>query len=183
MFSIVWFWCRGGVRIDCARMKLKVVANDASRQPWYADGLAFSCTQCGNCCTGAPGYVWVSDIEIDRFCAHLRMDRQDFIKRYCRLVGGRVSLKERKNHRNEYDCVFLEEIEHRLADGSIKRKRVCTVYEVRPLQCRTWPFWDGLLGSKKTWDAASKGCPGMNKGKTYTRQQIEALRDAQDWPE
>ena len=27
--------------------------------PWYRDGLRFTCTRCGNCCTGAPGYVWV----------------------------------------------------------------------------------------------------------------------------
>ena len=37
-----------------------------TNQPWYADGLSFTCTQCGNCCTGGPGYVWISDMEIDR---------------------------------------------------------------------------------------------------------------------
>jgi uncharacterized protein len=159
-------------------MKLKVVEEDKSGRPWYADGLCFSCTQCGNCCTGGPGYVWTSDVEIDRFAAFLRMDRKEFLKKYCRMIGGRVSLKERKNHRGEYDCVFLEEIETEPG----KRRRVCTVYDVRPLQCRTWPFWDGLLKSRKNWNAASEGCPGINKGKAYTKEQIEALRDAEDWP-
>ncbi len=163
-------------------MKLPVVEEAKSDTPWYADGLRFSCTQCGNCCTGGPGYVWVSDIEIDRFAAYLRMDRKDFLKKYCRLIGGKVSLKEHKNHRGEYDCVFLEEIEIKQEDGTSARKRVCTVYEVRPLQCRTWPFWDGLLKSPKAWDAAAKGCPGMNKGKSYALPQIHALRDAEDWP-
>ena len=31
------------------------VLDDPAAEPWYADGLAFTCTQCGNCCTGGPG--------------------------------------------------------------------------------------------------------------------------------
>ena len=46
-------------------MKLPV----SSDSLWYKDGLAFTCTQCGNCCTGGPGYVWLSDAEIDRFAS------------------------------------------------------------------------------------------------------------------
>ncbi len=33
-------------------------------EPWFEDGLRFRCTRCGNCCTGAPGYVWVNDEEL-----------------------------------------------------------------------------------------------------------------------
>lgn len=157
-------------------MKLPVVS------PWYAEGLKFQCTQCGNCCTGGPGYVWLSDVEIDRFAASLNIERTAFLKKYCRLINGHVSLKERKNLRNEYDCVFLKEIDIE-TDGKIGKKRVCTCYDVRPLQCRTWPFWDGLLGSKKAWDSAKKTCPGLDRGRAYTQEQIEALRDATDWPD
>ena len=32
--------------------------------PWYRYGLSFECTQCGNCCTGGPGFVWVEEEEI-----------------------------------------------------------------------------------------------------------------------
>ena len=149
---------------------------------WYADGLSFQCTQCGNCCTGGPGYVWVSDVEIDRFATHLSMERDAFLKKYCRLIGGKVSLKERRNLRNEYDCVFLKEIDINEA-GKIRKQRVCTAYEVRPLQCRTWPFWDGLLANKKQWDKAANGCPGINRGRAYTLEQIEALRTCDDWPD
>ena len=31
---------------------------------WYKDGLQFTCSQCGDCCTGAPGFVWVNGDEI-----------------------------------------------------------------------------------------------------------------------
>ncbi|MGN6507485.1 MAG: YkgJ family cysteine cluster protein [Tepidisphaeraceae bacterium] len=156
-------------------MKLPVV-------PWYDKGLSFQCTQCGNCCTGGPGYVWVSDVEIDRFAAKLQMDRQAFIKKHCRVIGDQVSLKERKNLRGEYDCVFLQEIDID-EGGRIAKRRVCTAYEVRPLQCRTWPFWDGLLSSKKAWESAKERCPGIDRGKAYSRERIEALRDATDWPD
>lgn len=162
-----------------ATMKLPVVQD--KNDPWYADGLAFTCTQCGNCCTGGPGYVWISEIEVDRFAAHLKIGRTEFLKKYCRLINGKVSLKERRNLRNEYDCVFLKELEIN-EDGKIRKQRVCTAYDVRPLQCRTWPFWDGLLASEGTWNAASRGCPGINKGKKFTLKQIVALRDARDWP-
>ena len=45
-------------------MKLDVLNSDSEAQPWYAAGLQFGCTECGNCCAGAPGYVWISTEEI-----------------------------------------------------------------------------------------------------------------------
>jgi Fe-S-cluster containining protein len=166
-------------------MKLPVVEPEKGDDVWYADGLSFQCTQCGNCCTGAPGFVWVSEIEIDRFAIHLNIDRETFVRKYCRQIGDRISLKERKSLKGEYDCVFLKEID--VPDGSnknrTKKKRVCTVYDVRPLQCRTWPFWDGLLASPEAWESATDRCPGINRGKRYNLKQIETLRDAEDWPD
>ena len=36
-------------------------------KPWYASGLAFECTQCGDCCSGPEeGYVWVTPEEPSR---------------------------------------------------------------------------------------------------------------------
>ena len=40
---------------------------------WYAGGLRFQCTQCGDCCSGAEGYVWVNQAEIDALAG--AMDR------------------------------------------------------------------------------------------------------------
>lgn len=153
-------------------LKLPVV------EPWYKDGLSFQCTQCGNCCTGGPGYVWVSDEELERLAKHLKLTPADTLRTYCRKIQGRLSLKERVTPQGLYDCVFLKTIE---VDG--KARRVCGIYEVRPLQCRTWPFWDGLLASPKSWQAATRTCPGIDKGKHYPLEQIEALRTAPDWPD
>jgi Fe-S-cluster containining protein len=152
--------------------------------PWYADGLSFTCTCCGNCCTGAPGFVWLSDAEIDRLAGHLRLSRDETLKQYCRKIGQRISLKETRTPQGNYDCIFLQEIPAKREKGKVTLpRRVCGIYAVRPLQCRTWPFWDGNLASRETWDAAAQRCPGMNEGRRYTQERIEALRDAPDWPD
>ncbi len=64
----------------------------------------------------------------------------------------------------------------------MQARRVCGIYEARPLQCRTWPFWPENLDTKQAWAAETRKCPGMNTGRHYTRGQIEAVRDAADWP-
>jgi Fe-S-cluster containining protein len=160
-----------------ADMTLKVLQTDSDL--WYRDGLSFSCTQCGNCCTGAPGYVWISDVEIGRMAEYLKISREEVIDQYCRRVGNKISLQERRTAEGNYDCIFLEE---RRTGVSGPPKRTCTVYPVRPLQCRTWPFWDGNLMSRENWERASKRCPGMDRGKPHSLKKIEALRTAEDWP-
>lgn len=130
--------------------------------PWYADGLRFSCTRCGHCCTGEPGFTWVDDDEIDAISERLGVDRATFLRTYTRRAwrGGRelVTLKEKTNH----DCVFW-------AEGV-----GCTVYEDRPRQCRTWPFWRSNLAERSDWDEAAKGCPGMNQGEQHPAERIAA---------
>lgn len=131
--------------------------------PWYADGLRFSCTQCGNCCGGAPGYVWVSAPEIVEIAAALNLATGEFEARHTRKTRTRVSLLERPNG----DCEFLE----RLAGG----KTICKIHPVRPLQCRTWPFWDANLAEPADWRAAARSCPGMDVG---THHPLPVIQDA-----
>src|SRR5438309_1083700 len=109
-------------------MKLDVIDNATAGQ-WYVDGLRFTCTQCGNCCTGGPGYVWISDEEIARLAAYLELSTEETIDLHCRRVGQRISLREHRTTRGEYDCTFLKEIEstRTLEDGQTIRytKRIC----------------------------------------------------------
>ncbi|MBM4023531.1 MAG: YkgJ family cysteine cluster protein [Planctomycetes bacterium] len=116
---------------------------------WYAGGLRFRCTQCGDCCTGGEGYVWVNQAEIDAIAARLGMTPADFEAQHVRHVGVRRSLKERAGG----DCVLLH-----------PETRKCTAYEERPRQCRTWPFWESNLRSPEAWAEAAESCPGCNKG-------------------
>lgn len=170
-------------------MKLDVLP---STDPWYEEGLKFTCTQCGNCCTGGPGYVWISDEEVEWLAVFLKLTPREVLARHCRKVGGRWTLKERRTPAGLYDCVFLTEIETPRAKGKDlatgeaipMKRRGCSIYPVRPLQCRTWPFWESNLSSEEAWDSASKKCPGLNRGsRAFSREEIEKLRDATEWPE
>lgn len=133
----------------------------AESKPWYHAGLKFKCTQCGDCCSGAPGYVWLNNEELAALAKRMSMDEETFEANYVMQVGIRKSLKEFANG----DCVLLD-----------REKRVCTVYEDRPRQCRTWPFWDSNLRSPETWAETCEACPGSGKGKLYQLDQIEEQR-------
>ena len=128
--------------------KLRVVTatQETEEEPWYKDGLRFGCTGCGQCCTGSPGYVWVTEDEIINLAAFLNLTVHEFSSRYVRVVDGRYSLRE--DHKT-YDCLFLKE-------------KKCTVYEHRPKQCKTYPWWVQNLQSKKAWEEAGQWCEGIN---------------------
>lgn len=125
---------------------------------WYSDGLRFECSQCGDCCTGAEGYVWVNQAEIDAMSARLQISSDVFEKQFVRRIGVRRSLTERSGG----DCVLLD-----------AETRGCTVYEDRPRQCRTWPFWNSNLKSAASWDEAAESCPGCNKGDLVPLEKIQ----------
>jgi len=117
-----------------------------TEKPWYSEGLRFKCTQCGKCCTGAPGYAWVTEKEIQCIAKHLHLSPNEFGRKYLRRVGERWALLE--NSKN-YDCVFL--IENR-----------CSIYEVRPTQCRAFPWWPENLSSPEAWENLKPYCEGVN---------------------
>ncbi len=125
----------------------------------YADGLRFECTQCGNCCTGAPGYVWVSPPDTHAIADHLGLSIVEFLSRYTRLVSTVLSLVEKPGG----DCVFLDE------------DRRCTIQAVKPRQCLSYPFWPRLLASREAWNEEAVHCPGMNEGPLYRPEEIDRI--------
>jgi uncharacterized protein len=132
-----------------------------NKTPWYANGLQFHCTQCGNCCTGTPGFVWVNQQEIESLARVLGEPTERFEESYVRKFGIRKSLREFPNG----DCVFFD-----------AQARQCSVYEVRPRQCRTWPFWDSNVRKPEDWLSACETCPGCGKGTLHQLEDIEKNR-------
>lgn len=132
-------------------------------------GLRFSCTMCGNCCSGPEGYVLIDDDEAHALANRLNLPLHEFLERFARVTSLGVSLTEKLSPFGQ-DCVFLDR-------DKIPGKAVCGVYEDRPKQCRTWPFWSSVIKSRSTWDRAKRTCPGLGKGTHYSVQQIRILRD------
>lgn len=129
---------------------------------WYEKGLKFKCTGCGACCSKEPGYVWLTEKDIETAATHLNLSRNEFLKKYTRNVSGRYSLIEHPN----YDCIFLKE-------------NRCSIYLSRPKQCRTFPFWEGNLESRDTWNEAALGCEGIN----HKDAKLLSIEEIRNWQE
>ena len=124
--------------------------------PWYHAGLHFTCTRCGHCCTGEPGYVWVDDAEINAIADFRREARAEVVALYTKDSQRGPTLREKSNG----DCVFYD------------RTAGCTIYPVRPRQCRTWPFWDSNLQSPQAWERTRGVCPGAGQGELIPVEEI-----------
>ena len=131
--------------------KLNVVNGITNEKPWYSAGLKFKCTECGQCCSGGPGYAWVTDEEITAIAQHLNLPLDKFERRYVRQVDDRKALLEYPQIENpqNYDCVFLKD-------------KKCQIYPVRPKQCRTFPWWPQNLKSEEDWREAAQRCEGIS---------------------
>ncbi len=140
-------------------------------EPWFKDGLRFSCTQCGNCCTGGPGAVWYTADEGRAIAATLGITDAEFESRYTRAIGHRRSLNESETSHG-FDCVFLDR-------ASKPGVALCRIYKSRPSQCETWPFWPDNLRSARAWTAAKSRtpCPGMDTGQLIPSDQIRIMRE------
>lgn len=101
--------------------------------------------------------MWVGPEEIARIADYRGETVEAFSGRFVRQVGRRYSLIEKPNH----DCVFWD------------ARKGCTVYEARPEQCRSWPFWPENLDSPEDWDHVRSVCPGSGNGQWFSLQEIE----------
>lgn len=106
-----------------------------------------ACFTCkGQCCVGESGYIWVTPLEITALSKGLGLEREEFIKEYLLKVGYRYTIKEEPLN-DGFKCVFYD-----------TTKQMCSVYEQRPTQCRTFPFWDYF---KTNIEELEKECPAI----------------------
>jgi hypothetical protein len=90
-----------------------------------------ACENCpGFCCFGETGKVWVSQTEIFNICNFLHINCIDFKNQYLNHIDNRFTLKERYT-KNIFECIFFDHAQ-----------RKCQIYDVRPIQCRNYPFWN-----------------------------------------
>ena len=127
-------------------------------RPWWQEGVRFACQGSGKCCVsrGAYGFVYLTLGDRRRLAAHLGMPTWQFTRQHCAKTDGLFHLKE-----TGPECRFL-------------RENRCSVYEGRPTQCRTWPFWPENMPAR-AWTAIAAFCPGVGQGPTVRSGKIGAL--------
>lgn len=132
--------------------------------------MHFACQQCGSCCSGPDeGVIWISRPEINMLAEHLGLSTSELRKKHLKRIGFRFSIKENPCSK---DCVFLV---------STNGSRDCAIYNFRPMQCRNWPFWPANLQSPDDWNTAAKKCPGINKGRLYSFDEIRKIKKQKYW--
>ena len=106
-----------------------------------------ACATCGGkCCTGESGYIHVNKTEMERIAAFLNIDIETLKSEYLYKHGYKYSIKEREVE-GSFECVFYDAKQ----DG-------CMIYAARPVQCRTFPFWEYY---KNRVDELKRECPGI----------------------
>jgi Fe-S-cluster containining protein len=117
---------------------------------WFDKSLSFACTSCGRCCKSRNTRVYVNPSEVEELATHKSTTVPDFLHKYTSMVTdarGRV-LTTLVGHPTLQQCVFLE-------------GNKCSVYEARPTQCRTYPFWPQNLIGPAEWRAEAANCEGI----------------------
>lgn len=123
----------------------------------------FDCHRCGNCCRVGHGHVWVEEDDLEQMAAAKQMTSEAFVERFVYAKDGRLSLREEENGA----CSLL--------DGSNR----CSIYESRPAQCRTFPYWPQLAREGPELDMASAYCPGIQRFPSR-ELALEVLPQVQD---
>jgi len=144
--------------------------------PWWAQqqsgGLPFDCTACGKCCKN-DGEVWFNTDEYVDLVEELQrqdssglMTQEYILQHYVEEVKqGWVRIKNRvidstiddTDNAKKGECIFLGE------DG-----KACGVYNVRPVQCRTYPWWPRLLTNATVWNSESVLPDDVEGGKHWS---------------
>lgn len=130
-----------------------------SRKPWWSDGVRFECQETGRCCVsrGSYGFVYLTLEDRRRLARHFGLSTRQFTLKHCVKTDGHFHLKD-----FTAACPYLE------------GKR-CGVYEARPAQCRTWPFWPEHMSPKAWAKEVASYCPGVGKGALVPAQRIREL--------
>jgi Fe-S-cluster containining protein len=127
---------------------------------FYNNGLQFECARCSFCCRNTPGYVFISHNDLDLLVKAFKITQTEFINKYCRFIDMHEMKKLSFIEKDNFDCIFWE-------------KSGCAIYQYRPIQCRSYPFWESNLMSHVDWAELARGCPGIGKGATHSFDSIQ----------
>ncbi len=125
-------------------------------KPWWEkEPLRFECqADCFRCCQ-KPGLVYFDAEDIRAVAKVLHTRPSEFKAAWLTRDHGYWVLEVEEGR----PCPFLDE-------------KGCSIHEVKPKQCRTYPFWRENLDSRNTWNLAGGFCPGIDQGPRVPPQTI-----------
>lgn len=148
--------------------KLPKIRTDLSctmkKSTGYTMNKKFECQpDCGACCVSHGDYefTFLTEEDIVKMENHLGVSRDEFVMRSV-FEWTRSSSGSQFHIRNDGPrCRFL-----------VGKK--CGIYEARPVQCRTFPFWPENM-PKTAWRALGEFCPGIGKGPELDKKVINQI--------
>ena len=135
-----------------------IILDDADLESAVTSGVLQCFSNTGQSCN-SPTRMLVPANKMDEAAAiarYMETSEDLFLDWFVRWIDDKLALVDGP----EEHCIFLE-------DGK------CTVYPVRPKQCRTYPFWPEILISKDKWNNEVMRCEGINQGDVVDTEHVE----------
>src|SRR5579862_4130123 len=120
--------------------------------------MRFECQPGCTVCCERKGFVYLTEDDILRAAAFLKMPASVFEKRY---VYRTKNLRRLRTPRGA-QCRFLG------ADG-------CSIHPAKPTQCRIFPFWPELTEHRREWNRTASWCPGIGQGDLVQIETVQNL--------
>ena len=128
----------------------------------YPSTVRFRCIKCGKCCGDTK--------EKTRHVLLLKREAEEISKKTLRpILDFAVKIEGRAPYNYEMKktaegghCLFLE-------------NNHCTIYLLRPLICRFYPFELKIAMNQKYEFLFTDECPGINQGKTLDEDSFKKL--------
>ena len=121
------------------------------RKWWEKEPLRFKCqSNCFKCCA-KPGIVYFDQAAIKSAAKIIKISTERFKKDFLKLDDGQW-VHEVENGK---PCSFLT-------------PQGCAIHHGKPLQCRTYPFWQENMSSKSMWKLVGAFCPGIDIGQNIS---------------
>lgn len=128
----------------------------------YPAALRFRCTKCGICCGDTKEKIrriLLLSTEAEQIATAISQQISEFA---VKTEGKAPYSYEVKKTAENGKCVFLE-------------NNRCTIYPLRPLICRFYPFELKSATHKKHQFLYTNECPSIGKGKTLSKNYFEEL--------
>jgi len=119
--------------------------------------MRFECQPgCTSCCD-QQGFIYVTAEDSRRIADFLGLSAEEFEQRHVFRTRNTARLRVPRHAQ----CAFLEGVR-------------CAIHPVKPVQCRTFPFWPDILESRRKWHETGRLCPGIGRGELVRIEDAQA---------